>query len=280
MKYLGLAFLISLALHFLLFNNYQIEKHKESEQKEEVKKSSVHYVQLKKKQSNNIEKKPAVKPIKNIKKPKKSQEPKKVQRPKKKLKPKKIVKKQVNKQVTKAQSKQIDKKIKEQETKKLTKNENKKTKSLQDILLGEQIVNSNDSIQKKTLENYLEEEEKIDPRVLSEVERIYGREFNTFTKVQKAFIKKNFLSFRVITQKVLNRMGYPRLAARLRLSGVNVVEFLFHPDGSINNLKITDPSGYEVFDKYTLELIEIAYKDYPKPKTATKIKFNVTYKVY
>ena len=32
--------------------------------------------------------------------------------------------------------------------------------------------------------------------------------------------------------------------------------------------------------KYSLELIEIAYKDYPKPTTSTKLKFNVNYQAY
>uniref|UniRef100_UPI00404762DA energy transducer TonB n=1 Tax=Aliarcobacter sp. TaxID=2321116 RepID=UPI00404762DA len=75
-------------------------------------------------------------------------------------------------------------------------------------------------------------------------------------------------------------MGYPRLAAKLRISGTNVIEFMFHPDGSISDLKITTSSGYEIFDKYSKELIEIAYKDYPKPKTSTKIRFNVQYSAY
>ena len=47
---------------------------------------------------------------------------------------------------------------------------------------------------------------------------------------------------------------------------------MFHPDGSITGLKITNSSGYAVFDEYSLELIEIAYKDYPKPSTSTKTK--------
>ena len=66
----------------------------------------------------------------------------------------------------------------------------------------------------------------------------------------------------------------------MRLAGTNIVEFMFHPDGSITDLKITSSSGYAVFDSYTLELIEIAYKDYPKPQTTTKLKFNVRYTLY
>ncbi len=53
---------------------------------------------------------------------------------------------------------------------------------------------------------------------------------------------------------------------------------MFHPDGSITELKIIDSSGYSILDKYSLELIEIAYKDYPKPQTTTKLRFNVIYR--
>ena len=115
---------------------------------------------------------------------------------------------------------------------------------------------------------------------LETIEKLYGKEFETFTKVQKAFIKDNINKFGQITQRVLNRMGYPRLAQRLGLSGVNVVEFTLFPDGSIKGLKISDSSEYSILDDYTLELIEIAYKDYPRPKTPTKLKFNVIYKLY
>ena len=84
----------------------------------------------------------------------------------------------------------------------------------------------------------------------------------------------------MITQRVLDRLGYPKLAAKLKLGGVNVVEFTFYPDGSISNLKITNSSGYKILDDYSLELIEIAYKDYPKPTTPTKLKFYVRYSIF
>lgn len=136
------------------------------------------------------------------------------------------------------------------------------------------------AVKNRTLEDFLSQPDPIDKRILDDIQKLYGKEFETFTKVQKAFIKKNFNSFQVITQRVLTRLGYPQLAIERRLSGNNVVEFIFHPNGDISNLRITDSSGYEVFDKFTLRLIQIAYKDYPKPKTSTKLKFNVRYRYY
>ena len=55
---------------------------------------------------------------------------------------------------------------------------------------------------------------------------------------------------------------------------------MFHPDGSITNLKIIDSSGYNILDDYSIELIEIAYKDYPRPQTSTKLRLNVQYRLY
>ena len=55
---------------------------------------------------------------------------------------------------------------------------------------------------------------------------------------------------------------------------------MFHPDGSITNLKVIDTSGYNILDEYSLELIQIAYKNYPKPETSTKLRFHVQYRLY
>ena len=136
------------------------------------------------------------------------------------------------------------------------------------------------TIQDKTLENFLNQKEPVNKEILSELEKLYGKEYKSFTTVQKAYLEKNLNNFQVITQRVLNRMGYPKLAEKLRIGGVNIVEFMFHPDGSISGLKITSSSGYTILDDYSLELIEIAYKDYPKPTEKTKIKFQVFYRMY
>lgn len=262
MKLIILAFIISISLHLVFFNNYKIEKKVNDNNKITTvkKQSNIKFVKIRKK-----EKAPAkIKPVK--KEPIKKQ----IKQTKKKKSVKKITKTYPKKYI------KIKEKVKYQKkrSKKITKD------TLQNKILKEQIVNKKTSIQNKTLEDFLSQKEPVNKKVLTQIERLYGREFETFTKVQKAFLEKNLGSFKVITQRVLNRLGYPRLAAKLRIQGINIVEFMFYPDGSIKNLKITSTSGYEIFDKYTLELIEIAYKDYPKPKTATKLRFNVQYRLY
>jgi len=252
MKIIILALIISISLHFLVFNKYNNEKFIKNEpiKESQIKSSDVKFVKLKQKEI--IEESKKVEVEKTIQKP--------IEKPIEKKPPLEKIEKKVE---VKKQIIDID-----------------KSKKLQENILGEQIVNTKESLQSKTLENFLSQAEPIDKEILNELTKLYGEEYKTFTKVQKAYLEKNINNFQVITQRVLTRLGYPKLAAKLRISGVNIVEFMFHPDGSISDLKITNSSGYEVFDKYSLELIEIAYKDYPRPTTSTKLKFNVRYQLF
>jgi len=249
MKLIILAFIISISLHLLLFNDYQLTKKHELDQKSnnEVKKIKGYFCTNKKDKRKTSKKVIVKKEI--ISKEKKIQ---------KNTKKRPITKKLAKKTI------KVPKKIKFQKKRPFS-------------IPSKEKINA---IKNRTLEDFLSQKEPVNKEILSEIEKLYGKEFQTFTKVQKAFIKDNINSFQRITQRVLTRLGYPQLAIKRRLSGQNVVEFLFHPNGDISNLKIINSSGYQVFDRYTLQLIEIAYKDYPKPKTTTKLRFNVRYRYY
>lgn len=257
MKLIILSLIISISLHLLIFNDYEITKKQEISKIEEKKQKKASVIFAKIKKEKKVIPKEIVKP--------------KVRKPKV-IEKRKIVKKKINKP---AKKRPITKKV----VKKLIK---APKKIIYDKKRVTKVPNQKKlkAIKERTLEDFLSQPEPIDQRILNDIQKLYGKEFETFTKVQKAFIKKNFNSFQVITQRVLTRLGYPQLAIQRKLSGNNVVEFIFHPNGDISNLKITNSSGYEVFDKYTLKLIQIAYKDYPKPKTSTKLKFNVRYRYY
>lgn len=265
MKIIILAFIISISLHFLAFNKYNNKEFIENKQKEEIvtKKSDIKFVKLKKKES--------IQEVKNVSEAKEIEEIKSIEKPIEI----KTQEKQTQKEKKIVENRKIDKKIEQKRQADIA-----KSKKFQESILKNQIVNKNESIQNKTLENFLSQKEPINKEILNELEKLYGEEYQSFTKIQKAYLEKNLNNFQAITQRVLNRLGYPRLAAKLKIGGVNIVEFMFHPDGSITNLKITSSSGYEIFDKYSLELIEIAYKDYPRPSTSTKLKFNVNYQLY
>jgi periplasmic protein TonB len=256
MKKILLAILISLLLHLTFLFNYKSSDKNHSEEEKKVEKTDIKFVKLTeiKEQKVLIEKPkdtplPEKKVEKIIEKPKEVKTPKTIDKPKNN--PEKIVKKEI-----------------------------KEAKEFQNKVLKEQVVENKPTIQDKTLENFLNQKEPVNKEILTQLEKLYGKEYQNFTTVQKAYLEKNLNNFQVITQRVLNRMGYPKLAEKLRIGGVNIVEFMFHPDGSISGLKITSSSGYTILDDYSLELIEIAYKDYPKPTEKTKIKFQIFYRMY
>ncbi len=256
MKKILLAILISLLLHLTFLFNYKSSDKNHSEEEKKVEKTDMKFVKLTeiKEQKVLIEKPkdtplPEKKVEKIIEKPKEVKTPKTIDKPKNN--PEKIVKKEI-----------------------------KEAKESQNKVLKEQVVENKPTIQDKTLENFLNQKEPVNKEILTQLEKLYGKEYQNFTTVQKAYLEKNLNNFQVITQRVLNRMGYPKLAEKLRIGGVNIVEFMFHPDGSISGLKITSSSGYTILDDYSLELIEIAYKDYPKPTEKTKIKFQIFYRMY
>ena len=179
------------------------------------------------------------------------------------------------------QKKDMSKPITKQEPtvnkqKKDIRKELKEAKSFQ-----EKILKESSKLQEQTLENFLSQKDTIyNSEVFNELKELYGKEYDNFTTVQKAYLEKNINNFQIITQRVLNRLGYPHEAVRLKITGINIVEFIFHPTGDISDLRIIQSSGYSILDNRTLELIQIAYKEYPKPQTPTLLRFKVFYRLY
>ena len=112
------------------------------------------------------------------------------------------------------------------------------------------------------------------------IKDLYGAEFNTFSATQKKFIRNNLGTIHRITQRTLSQNGYPAVAVRTRQQGTNVVSFYLHPNGDISGLKLKTRLGYQALDQNTLDVIRIAYKDYPLPNKRTKIIFYVRYTIY
>jgi len=112
------------------------------------------------------------------------------------------------------------------------------------------------------------------------IQKLYGREFDSYTPSQKRFIKNNLGIIHRITQRTLIRNGYPEVAIRTRQQGTNIVSFYLHPNGDISGLRLKSRIGYEALDQNTLDVIRIAYKNYPLPNKKTKIVFYVTYSIY
>ena len=112
------------------------------------------------------------------------------------------------------------------------------------------------------------------------INQLYGEEFLSYSETEKKFIKDNLGTIHRITQNTLTRNGYPEIAVRTRQQGTNIVSFYLHPNGDISGLRLKKHIGYEALDQNTLDVIRIAYKDYPLPNKKTKIIFYVKYSIY
>lgn len=104
--------------------------------------------------------------------------------------------------------------------------------------------------------------------------KLYGEEFYTFEPKVQQFLITNLGKIGQITQRYLK---YPTLSIQTKQQGVNTVEFILHPNGDITNLKLISSSTYSALDQNSIRTIQIAYKDYPKPSTPTKIKIYINY---
>jgi len=111
------------------------------------------------------------------------------------------------------------------------------------------------------------------------INKLYGKEFDSYSSQEKKFLKANLGRIHSITQKALSRNGYPESAIRMGQEGVNVVSFYLHPNGNITQLKLEKSMGHSSLDNNTLQVIRIAYSNYPLPQKRTKIKFYVNYTI-
>jgi len=220
---------------------------------------------------NNITKK-TNKTTKNKLKKKPKKEPKKKPKPKKQKTKKRIDKKLVKKSPPKKSRKRITQKRKQS-----TKSSRKSTKyssSMANSLMGSSRARS---IQ--TTSSHRFSSSKVSSATRNIIKKLYGSEFDGYGEAQKSFIENHLAMIHRITQATLSRNGYPEVAARTGQQGVNIVSFYLHPNGNISNLRLEVGMGYEILDENTLNVIRLAYKDYPLPLKKTKIKFYVEYTI-
>ena len=263
MKPIVYAIFLSITLHLLaIYFMYEkkVEPLKQPSSTKIKQNSNVHFVQLQAKAvaQKKSQQKQQEKPKKEIQKKRQ-----KVTQKKPTYIPVKKVVKQAKRKVVKKEPKTIQRKPIE------------KTEALPNYSKL-----SPTKLQKKTLDDFLAQP-VLDTKFLDEVTqsyiKLYGEEYNNFTKVQKVYLQKNLKDIGRITQKYLR---YPRISIQTRQSGMNIIEFTLYPNGDISTPMISSSSGYTALDKNSIETIEIAYKDYPRPKEPTKIKIYVKYILY
>jgi len=270
MKLIIFAFILSLSIHILLFSPLS-QKKEELKQNpstsKDIKKSSIQYVRLQAKANPSPK---IVKKVELIKTKEKQAIPKKKLKTYKKVE-KKNIKPQKRKKIVKKPKIILPKPIKKVEA---------RPSFTKQVPIKPQ--KKRQTIPKKSLENFLLADPiPLDRKLLDDITKsylkLYGEEYNSFTKVQKVYLQRNLKNIGRITEKYLE---YPDIAVRTRQYGMNIVQFNLHPNGNISDLRISHSSGHSSLDKNTIETIEFAYKDYPRPKTVTKIKIYVSYNLY
>ena len=184
-------------------------------------------------------------------------------KPKKKIVKKEVKKKPVKKVVKKKVVKKVKKKRKQRKAK-------KSNDQLFNALMGAASTPMYPPSQSSSSGSYASKM----------INQLYGKEFDTYTPTQKKFIKNNLGTIHRITQQTLTRNGYPTVAIQTKQEGTNIVSFYLHPNGDITGLKLKRRMGYAALDQNTLDVIRIAYKNYPLPNKKTKIMFHVTYSLY
>ena len=262
MKHIITAIILSISLHLSAIYFLQDKKSELTQENSTTKikkKSNVHYVKLRP---------PAQKSVKKVKNTQPKKEPTK----------KKILKKEAEKKEYKKVKKiikQSKRKIKKVVPKKI------KRKPIEKVEAIPNYKKLNPTrFQKETLDSFLAKpvlDVKFLDKITQSYIKLYGEEYNNFTKVQKVFLQNSLKSIGRITQKYLK---YPRISVRTHQQGTNIIEFTLYPNGDISEPFITNSSGYSALDKNTIETIEIAYKDYPRPTEPTKIKIYVKYILY
>lgn len=204
--------------------------------------------------------------------------------PKKKTKPKKQIE-QIKKEAPKTTQEALQKES-PQESKEGEKNIEEQQHEVQEVLQEEaqEIQADLQELQSPQDENTQEQPipdfqqslayQFADATTKKNISEFYGPEFGYLGKEEQEYIINNLAYIGRITQKYLR---YPANAAMLQQGGGNVVEFYLHPNGDISDLKIIKKSGFILLDRNSIKTIEIAYKDYPHPKTKTLIRFYINY---
>lgn len=102
------------------------------------------------------------------------------------------------------------------------------------------------------------------------IKDLYGSEFDKMGKEEQKFVEDNLAGMGKTMQKYfdkVNEFNPPQERGRA------YVEFYLKPNGDIEDLRIIKSSGYKLQDKNALETVELAFKDFPRPKTKTKIRW-------
>lgn len=103
----------------------------------------------------------------------------------------------------------------------------------------------------------------------------YGDEFFELSAAQQHYLLDNLQKIRKINDLVGNRLLQSKPDEEIDTKENNIVEFYLHPDGSISGLSLYNEREGSLLDELTIDTIELAHTQYPKPKQTTLIRIRV-----
>lgn len=95
-------------------------------------------------------------------------------------------------------------------------------------------------------------------------------------KAEESYEEENLGKIRSI---LAERLKYPKNALRLKQQGECIVTFTLEPSREVNQIRITQSSGFDMLDDAAKELIETSSSEFPKPKKSVRISVPISYKL-
>lgn len=92
-------------------------------------------------------------------------------------------------------------------------------------------------------------------------------------------VEKEFLNAHLgeIRGQLLQNFKYPKMAQKLKMQGEVRVSFSLSSDGSVDNIKVIESSGFEILDEDAVKLIEKTASTFPKPTKSVRITVPLSY---
>ncbi|MDD4854765.1 MAG: TonB family protein [Sulfuricurvum sp.] len=92
--------------------------------------------------------------------------------------------------------------------------------------------------------------------------------------VEKEFINEHLGEIRGL---LLQNLKYPKMAQKLKMQGEVRIAFSLGSDGSVEDIKIIESSGFDLLDEDARTLIEKTASRFPKPSKSVRISVPLSY---
>lgn len=92
-------------------------------------------------------------------------------------------------------------------------------------------------------------------------------------------VEKEFLNAHLgeIRGLLVQNLKYPKMAQKLKMQGEVRIAFSLGTDGSVENVKVVESSGFEILDEDAVSLIEKTASKFPKPSKSVRITVPLSY---